>query len=76
MRIEFSNDKYIASHGRAPRGYGSWAFSYRAECDLRASEPVFFHGKTLGDAKKAMREHIKSIAPAGFKGWVEVLVLP
>lgn len=49
--ITFSNDDFIATHGKAPRGYGNWAFRAGG-----VYGKVFFtFTGTLADAKAAAR---------------------
>ena len=48
-KIEFNTRSYVMSHGREPRGYGSWAF------DL-GNGPVFAPASTYTAAKKWARE--------------------
>ena len=71
-----SRDK-VADHSwlsktrsRLPKGRGSWAFEFNGR------EPVFAPSMTYGDAKKWIKEHIRSEAPADFKGCVVVNVCP
>lgn len=44
-KIEFNTRSYLLSHGRRPKGYGSWAF------DLGGG-PVFAPASTYTQAKK------------------------
>lgn len=48
-KIEFNTRSYLLSHGRQPKGYGSWAF------DLGGG-PVFAPASTYTQAKKWARE--------------------
>lgn len=54
MTVRFTNRAFERSHGRSPRGFGSWAFQaterLAAFDDDLVGEPVFFTG-TLTDAK-------------------------
>jgi hypothetical protein len=49
---------YTTSHGKNPRGYGSWAFcpDKRAKDDDYLSHTEWFKG-TYGEAAKQAREH-------------------
>jgi hypothetical protein len=49
-KIEFNTRSYVMSHGREPRGYGSWAF------DLGGRGVVFAPASTYTAAKKWARE--------------------
>jgi hypothetical protein len=50
IAISFDTSEYRRSHGREPRGHGSWAF------DLGRG-PEFIPGScTYGEAKKRIRE--------------------
>lgn len=62
--ITFSNDKYLFSHGKAPRGCGQWAFQLG-----RNGRMVFWFG-TLSDAKKAVKDIAKR---EGFMGTIYVM---
>ena len=44
IKIEFCTREFLFSHGRAPRGYGSWAFDFGAG-------PVFAPTGTYAEAK-------------------------
>jgi hypothetical protein len=56
MPIETYTNEYERSHGRKPRGAGSWAFTFRRGGKW-TSEPTFIHGRTFGEAKRdAMRK--------------------
>ena len=57
--MEFNTDQYVFSHGKEPRGRGSWAFSFN---DRNAPiEQVFFapHSHTFRDACTAARQEAK-----------------
>jgi len=65
MKVTFRHDEYIRSHGKSPKGFGSWAFNVTL-CDGNGSysagneEPVFITG-TLTHAKKTMRLRAKAM---------------
>ncbi len=71
-QIEFLTNAYEASHGRAPRGTGSWAFEMKQE---RPGE-IFWapSNLTVAQAKTWMRAEIKKIAPEDYAGQVEVTI--
>lgn len=69
MKIEFNTREFIYEHGNAPKGYGSWCFTFEG-FDL------WVHGAKYSEAKKKVREHIKQIAPKGYTETVYVNVEP
>ena len=73
MKIEFRNDEYIKSHGKAPKGYGSWAFAASRNPD--PLDLKFFHG-TLTQAKAQAKEHYKKIAEQNGESWMILYVMP
>jgi len=69
--FEFSTREFELSHGRSPKGRGSWAFEYDGQ------EPVFTPGgMTYLEAKAWVKTRIRSEAPADFVGVVVVNVCP
>ena len=72
ITIEFDTSAYEFAHGKAPKGYGSWAFDW--EGTRRDPKPVWAPTSTYADAKKWVRAHIKSIAPADYAGCVCITV--
>ena len=68
MRIEFNNNRYRFNHGKAPRGYGWWLFTYEGQ--------EFQHTGTLTEAKKACAEHIRKTMPTDRTKTVRVTVEP
>jgi len=57
--MEFIIDRYVASHGKNPKGLGSWAF-----CDVKHSDRndylsfvVWSPSMTLTEAKKWAKNH-------------------
>jgi hypothetical protein len=70
IRVSFDDSPFVRSHMTAPRGRGSWAFSFEGR------EPIFSPSMTLGEAKKWAREQVKAAAPAGYAGQVVVSILP
>lgn len=67
MTIEFSTGEYEWTYGKAPRGYGYWAF------EIEGHE-FWAHGK-YGDAKKAAAAEARRLAPKGYVGSVRIKVL-
>lgn len=70
MSIIFDPMPYIRSHGRAPRGRGSWAFAFEGR------EPIFSPSMTLAEAKRWAAAQVRAAAPAGYDRDVVVEVLP
>jgi hypothetical protein len=70
ISVDFSTREFRFSHGKEPKGYGSWAFEFEGR------GPVWAPTSTYAEAKKWIKEHIRSVAPAGFVGIVNVNVLP
>lgn len=68
MTVRFDDREYRFSHGKAPRGYGSWAFQVDGTIHW-APAP-----STLAAAKVWMKNHLKTLAPADFRGAVTVEV--
>ena len=67
MKIEFSTYAYRREYGHDPGGRGMWWFSFEGCYE-------FSHLGLYRDAKKACREYVKSVAPAGYTGTVIVKV--
>lgn len=59
MTIDFDDTQYIFTHGRAPRGYGSWAFSLSRKCD----NPIWAPQMNYSDAKVWMRAWVRKNYP-------------
>lgn len=71
----FDTRAYQATYTHAPRGYGSWAFDYRIESHRENAAPIFAPTSSYADAKKWIKAHIRSLAPAGYGGYVTIVVL-
>lgn len=69
MKIEFSDTSYRWTHGKAPKGYGWWFFTFEGIHEFEATG-------TLTEAKKQCRKHIRSIAPKGYAETVYVTIEP
>jgi len=73
MEIEFNTYTFQASHGKAPRGRGSWAFSLdRAGRD----HLIFSPSMTYGEAKRWAREEYKRLAAGAELDFIQVYVQP
>jgi hypothetical protein len=70
ITFEFNTREFVASHATEPKGRGSWAFEFGNRA------PVFTPSMTYGDAKKWIKEHIRSVAHPEFEGHVEINVCP
>lgn len=57
MAIEFCTREYRFSHGKEPRGYGSWAFFFDRK--FKIEDAFWVNQSTYGDAKKAARAEAK-----------------
>lgn len=66
--FEFDTRAYQFTHGRHPRGYGGWAFQFEG------SRPVWAPPSTYAEAKRWIKQHIRSVAPADYRGTVLVEV--
>lgn len=57
--IEFSPSRYVASHGRLPKGRGSWAFVVK-HCNTLEEHTFFVPGSmTYSDAKVWARAYVR-----------------
>lgn len=63
MTTEFNTTDYQMSHGRGPRGFGSWAFFFQRNADV--GQAFWVHQSTYADAKKAVRAEVKRRQAAG-----------
>lgn len=75
MKFYFNTREYERSHGRQPKGRGSWAFRVYGEQQI-----YFSPSMTLADARKwvkakILQEHDAALKEGGVNE-VEVLVLP
>jgi hypothetical protein len=80
MKVNFNTTEFVASHCRAPRGRGSWAFEVATVDGHLAEGPMEFSpSMTYTDAKKWMRtratEWVNAL-PYGDASDVTVNVLP
>jgi hypothetical protein len=66
--FEFDTKAYQWTHGRHPKGYGTWAFQFQG------SKPVWAPAGTYGAAKLWVKQHIRQLAPADYTGTVIVTV--
>ena len=74
-RITFDTAAYEASHGKAPRGRGSWAFGTRRNADACNEDECWFSpgGMTLAEAKKWAKAEAARRFGAGAAGTLWVL---
>jgi hypothetical protein len=52
MPFTFITDEYEFSHGRTPRGRGSWAFSIHRNPDVMGNDILWSPSMTYADAKR------------------------
>lgn len=72
--FEFSTRQYVFSHGKNPKGYGSWAFSVQ---ELDGGKQIFWAPtSTYGLAKTWIKNHVRPLIPADYAGTVTINVLP
>ena len=71
ISFEFDARNYAFTHGRAPKGFGSWAFVAR---ESHGTEVIWAPSSTYGDAKTWIKNHIRKAAPADYRGFVVVEV--
>lgn len=57
--VEFHTSDYEFSHGKTPRGFGSWAFFFERPTRNNNPEAFWVHQSTYADAKKKVREYIR-----------------
>ncbi len=69
LRVEFNTNVFEASHGRAPRGRGSWAF---AETRHAEGAAIIWASGTYAEAK---RQAIAKVKAMGVRGEIELFVL-
>jgi hypothetical protein len=70
VRFEFTTREYRFWHGHEPRGYGMWAFEFLGR------RPTFAPASTYVEAKRWIRNHIRSELPDGFDNTITVSVCP
>lgn len=68
--VEFDDTEYLFTHGKAPRGFGSWAFADSK--NPQPEEVLWFNQNTFTEAKKKMVAKLKEM---GCFGHVTVFVL-
>ena len=73
MKIEFRNDEYIKSTGKAPKGTGLWAFADKQNPD--PMEVKFFNG-TLTQAKAQAKDYYKKVGEQTHETWMIIYILP
>jgi hypothetical protein len=55
--VEFSTTEYQFSHGKQPRGYGSWAFFFGSETEPQWHTGTFSEGKKFARAYAVAKGH-------------------
>jgi ADP-heptose:LPS heptosyltransferase len=60
--VEFDSTPFEFSHGRCPKGRGSWAFSVERNPDVTSPAVLFSPSMTYGEAKRFAREHFRKLA--------------
>lgn len=72
LTVRFETDGYQWAHGKAPRGYGQWAFT---ALEMDGGKEVFWApSSTYSEAKKWARKHILSLTPDDYSGPVTIEV--
>ena len=72
LNLIYCTRDYIRSHGKAPKGYGRWAFAERF-CNGEG-DPIFApRSMTLTEAKKWFRAHLQE---QGVTGEFDIVVCP
>ena len=59
MKTQINTSKYQYNHGKAPRGYGYWAFLDKS------GDVVMWHTGTYSEAKKAAEQSNHSYLQVG-----------
>ena len=65
MTVHVNTNDFEFSHGKQPRGYGSWAFFFNRRADVNTA---FWFNGTYAEARKAATEEAKR------RGFDEVFV--
>lgn len=60
MTIEFITTPFVASHGKQPKGKGSWAFSEERNPEI--GEVFFTKSMLYSEAKKSAKQHFNGKA--------------
>lgn len=68
MKIEFTDREYRFEHGKAPKGFGHWFFTFEGYERWEMG--------TLTEAKKKVRAYVKEVAPKDYVGTVYVNIEP
>jgi hypothetical protein len=69
MNLKFYTDEYVFSHGKTPRGRGSWAFCpvSKAPRNDYLDHTFWSPSMTLSEAKKWLAAQV---ATTGYSHWV------
>lgn len=75
MAIDFDTTQFEFSHGRAPKGYGSWAFGTTRNPDVMDSAKCWFTPGAMAyaDAKKWAKAKAVQTFGKGASGTLYVL---
>lgn len=57
MNARILNETYQWTHGRTPRGTGSWAFAPSLKTDILSPDILWIHNAGYGEAKKKAAAH-------------------
>jgi hypothetical protein len=68
LTFQFDTRDYQWTHGRHPKGWGTWAFTFSG------NEPVWAPASTYGAAKVWVQKHIRQLAPKDYTGTIIVTV--
>lgn len=66
--VDFNTSEFEFTHGRAPRGDGAWAFSFKRNPDVMSE--IFWINGFYGEAKKVAAKKARA------EGQREVFVCP
>ena len=67
ITFEFDTSAYERTHGKAPKGYGSWAFDWQGS--RRDPKPIWAPTSGNADAKRWVKEHIRLRAATANPEW-------
>ena len=71
--VRFDNSPFVRSHGKEPKGRGSWAFQIDG---LRDARIEFSPSMTLAEARRWMAERVQAMPACEGVAQVWVNVLP
>ena len=75
MSVDFNTDQHVFSHGKEPKGRGSWAFGTVRNPDPSNADQCWFSpgGMTFSDARKWAKAEVKARFGADATGTLFVL---